>query len=177
MGESNSRSAENRMLILYTLNEVAYPLTYHDLSFILMDSLLMQFGDFNESARFLLDEGYLQKSEEGFLDITPEGIRMLSILEENPGSRKKKIINEYLREKGSEISGKNSVSSGVEAVGEGKYLLTLEGKEGRKTAIVIKMELPDKNMAEKMANRWRKDYGSVYESLLNSLSKDGLDHK
>ena len=168
--QSIKNDAENKILILYTLNVSSIPLTSYDLSIIILDNLLMNYFTFNQSLNDLVDGHYVEY-DENFVDITEQGKNMLKLFSGSLDSYKKLIIDNYMELNKKKVSMSNAVSTEVIALDTDKFQTMLILKEKNDELLRICIEVPSFKMAEAIKNNFQEDPYENYKQILNILMK------
>lgn len=166
--QSMKNDAENKILILYTLNITKTPLTKHDLSIIVLDNLLMNYFTFNQSIEDL-KEGKFIVYDDSYVDLTEQGKNMLKLFVNSLDNYKKMIIDKYMQLNREKVEENNSVHTNITALDIDKYEVNLNLLEKNNSLFDLKIIAPNNEIAQVMVENFEVNHVEVYRRILNLL--------
>ena len=178
--DNTTTLAENKVLILYTLNQVTNGLLEDGLYKIISSINNVNYFYFKEILTDLLDSklvGIFTKDdeEESVLRITSEGKNALSLtIDVLPGILKLKADNVF-KEKFSSIVDETSVITEFTPKNENDYTIKCKIVEKNDTIFEIRTFAGSREMSKKIVDNWNKNATKLYPKILNILLEDPQD--
>ena len=172
--DNTTTLAENKVLILYTLNQVTNGLLEDGLYKIISSINNVNYFYFKEVLTDLLDSklvGIFTKDdeEESVLKITSEGENALSLtIDVLPGILKLKADN-ILKEKVSSIVDETSVITEFTPKNENDYTIKCKIVEKNDTIFEIRTFAGSRERAKKIVDNWNKNASKLYPKILDIL--------
>lgn len=176
--QGNKNNAENKILILYALANARYALTKHDLSIIMMDNLLMNYYNFQESVYGLRDGRFIIVDRDGpdeYVEITESGRTMLKLFSPNLDVHKRSMIDVYMEEMKNELIEKNTIHASYQLVDAGRYMVEIYAKEGRRMIFNLAIEVSELDDAVYICENWKRNPEIIYYQFLNLLNARGAE--
>lgn len=102
-------------------------------------------------------------------DITEKGLETLSLMNERITPAMKEDIRLFFGESGIEMEEQNSVTSDYFKSSGGGYLVTCRVFRDNQTIIDLSLHAASEDMARTISTNWKRDYESVYASLMDIL--------
>lgn len=160
--------AENKLLILHTLQNTKFPLTKYDLSMIMLDNLLMTYFTFNESINDLLESKFVSYDKE-FVDLTEQGRNVLKLFSDSIDEYKKGIIESYIKKIRNDVIENNSIVANYKAIDTNKFELLFEIKEKNEVIFSSKLVVPEEEMAKSFVENFKKNHNEVYRRFFTII--------
>ena len=145
-------------------------------------SLSMDYLDFTRVLEEVTASGLLciaAREEESLLDaqdrevercdLTGKGRRTLAALENQIPVSTRRFLAAHLDERLSQRRAADTLSSVVEATGDGRYRLTCRQLDGEDGSFSFTIVFPTEAMARKAGISWREKPASVFSALIESL--------
>lgn len=177
MGEyyNNNSLAENKVLILYTLNVINREITDSDLLKIIAEINNINYFYFRDILEDLVKSklvGTYTKEEQLVYEITPEGKNSLELtMDVLPGIVKLKADN-LLKNKLITIADEEAVSAEYIPENEKDYTVKCKIVENNKTVFEVKTFAGSNEQAKKIADNWRKNAKTIYPKIINLLNNE-----
>ncbi len=175
MGEiyNNNSLAENKVLILYTLNTINREITDTDLFKIISAINNINYFYFRDILEDLVDSklvGTYTKDDKKVYEITPEGKKSLELtIDVLPGIVKLKADNLFEKELMT-IADEESISAEYIPESETDYTVKCKIVENNKTVFEVKTFAGSNEQAKKIADNWRKNANEIYPKILSLLN-------
>lgn len=171
--------AENKVLILYILNQIPTGIIEDGLYKIISSTNNVNYFYFKEVLSDLLDSKlvgiFTKEEEESVLRITSEGINALSLtLDVLPGILKLKADNAFKKEFPS-ITEETSITSEFIPKNENDYTVKCKIVENNETIFEIKTFAGSRDRAKKIVDNWNKNASTIYPKILDILLEDKKD--
>ena len=174
MGEIyNNGLAENKVLILYTLNKINREITDTDLLKIISNINNINYFYFRDILEDLVGSkliGTYTKDDIKVYEITPEGKNSLELtIDVLPGLMKLKSDN-VLKEKLISIADEESISAEFLPENEKDYTVKCKITENNKTVFEVQTFAGSNDQAKKIADNWRKNAREIYPKIIELLN-------
>ena len=175
--DNTTALAENKVLILYTLNQVPNGMSESGLYKIISSINNVNYFYFKEVLTDLLDSklvGILTKDDEdnSVLKITEEGITALDLtIDVLPGLLKLKADNVFAKEFSS-INNETSVTAEFIPHDENDYIIKCKIMEKNETIFEVRTFAGSRERAKKIVDNWNKNASKIYPKMLDMLLED-----
>ncbi len=172
----NSNSlAENKVLILYTLNTINREITDTDLFKIISTINNINYFYFRDILVDLVDSklvGTYTKEEQNVYEITSEGKNSLELtIDMLPGIIKLKADNIFKQQLVT-IADEESVSAEFIPESENDYTVKCKIVENNKTIFEIRTFAGSNEQAKKISDNWRKNAKQIYPQVISLLNNE-----
>ena len=171
----NNSLAENKVLILYTLNTINREITDADLFKIISAINNINYFYFRDILVDLVESklvGTYTKEEQNVYEITPEGKNSLELtIDILPGLLKLKADNVF-KKQFITIADEESISAEFIPENENDYTVKCKIVENNKTIFEIKTFAGTNIQAKKIADNWRKNAKNIYPQIMGLLNNE-----
>lgn len=170
---TNNSLAENKVLILYTLNTINREITDTDLLKIISSINNINYFYFRDILVDLVDSklvGTYTKEEQNVYEITPEGKNSLELtIDMLPGIIKLRADNVF-KEQLTSIADEEEVSAEYIPENEKDYTVKCKIVENNKTVFEVRTFAGSNEQAKRIADNWRKNANEIYPKIINLLN-------
>ena len=170
----NNSLAENKVLILYTINTITRKLTSNDLFKIILEINDINYFYFSDILGDLVNSKLIityTKEDREFVEITKEGKKSLDLtLDVLPGIVKLKADNIFKKELDN-IAEEKSISAEYIPENEKDYTVKCKIVENNKTVFEIKTFAGSNEQAKNIAENWKNNATSIYPKIMDLLNK------
>lgn len=169
--------AENKVLILYILNQIQNGIIEDGLFNIISSINNVNYFYFKEVLTDLLDSKLVGKftkeeEEDSVLKITSEGTNALSLtIDVLPGILKLKADNVF-KEKFSLIADETSIIAEYTPKSENDYIIKCKIIEKNETIFEVKTFAGSRDRAKVIVDNWNKNASKIYPKILDLLLED-----
>ncbi len=173
--ESNRELAENKLILLYIINNVEAPVSNLLITKIILENKLMNYIFLQQYLDELCDGKFLEKTE---LDdkisyrISSAGKQGLDYFISLIPAGTKSRIDEALSDYKKRIKNETSVIADFVAVNENEYILNLKIFEGSFTYIDLKLTVGSRNDARKICNNWSANSEKLYKKIMEIITEE-----
>lgn len=161
-----------RLIVLYMLNQVSFPLTKAQLGDFILEKEYTNFltlqqviAELNEN-RLIASKSIRNRTH---LSITEDGQETLSYFENRINEEIKSDIIKYLRDNELELRNEVSILSDYYKATNGEYEAHLVAKDKDIELVHIKMTVPDEKIAETICDNWQSKNQEIYKQLTGQL--------
>ena len=162
-----------KMIILYMLKKVTFPLSNSQITNFLLDHEYTTYFHIQQTIHDLMDTHLILERKQGnsiCYEITPEGQKTLSYFEKNMSDSIRLEVDSYILEKGYEMRNENSITAEYYRTPEQEYTVQLGVLEKNAPLIQLKITVPTEEMAKNLCHKWPKRSQEIYASVMTSLS-------
>lgn len=164
-----------KLMILYMLDKVNFPITNSQLSKFFLDKEYTSYFTL-QSVLNELDEANLidsrQVGNSTHYEITDDGKEALKFFASDISSAAVADINDYLEENKFSIRKEAGVIAEYFPVDDLSFMVHCSAREGKTTLFAIDISVPDEKLAKDMCSNWRDASQKIYSFLLAELLKD-----
>ena len=161
-----------KLIVLYMLNRVSFPLTTAQISDFILDRDYTNFLTLQQVINELTDAGLIAGQtirNRTHLDITDEGRETLQFFENRISDAIKADANEYLRKNEFTLRNEVSVIGDYYKSTSGEYEAHLVAKDRGINLIDITLSVPIEEMAASICDNWQKKNQDIYKYLIEQL--------
>lgn len=161
-----------KLIILYMLNKVNFPLTNAQVSNFLLEREYTNFLTLQQAVSELSEAGLLRTSSIGnrtHLIITGEGRSTLSYFEKQISTTIIKEINEYFKENELELRNEVSILADYYKATSGEYEAHLVAMEKETKLVDITLSVPSEDSASAICDNWQLYNQDIYQFLIKKL--------
>lgn len=180
--DNTTTLAENKVLILYTLNKIPDGILNDGLYKIIASINDVNYFYFKEVLTDLMDSKLVgiftkDEEEESVLKITSEGKNALSLtIDVLPGILKLKADNVF-KEEFASIASETSVVAEFIPRSEDDYIIKCRVIEKNETIFEVKTFAGSRERAKKIVDNWNKNASKIYPKVLDLLLEDDNEEK
>lgn len=161
-----------KLMNLYMLKQVNFPLTNNQLSNFFLDHEYTTYFTLQQALNELLDAGLIRKESihnSSRYEITKEGEDTLSFFGKKISPAIISDIDEYLKENRFRLRNEVGVISDYYKSTSQDYIVHCEVREGKTPLIELNLSVPDKEQAETMCSQWKERSQDIYSYVMKKL--------
>lgn len=161
-----------KLIVLYMLNRVTFPLTTAQISDFILEKEYTNFLTLQQviteltEAEMVSSKSILNRTH---LGITPEGQNTLRYFENRIGDAIKQDIENYFKEKEFTLRNETAVQADYYKSTSGEYEARLIAKDRGIDLINIILSVPTEELASSICNNWQKKNQAIYQQLIQEL--------
>lgn len=162
----------NKLLVLYMLNRVSFPLTQAQIYDFLLERNYVNFMNLQRAITELVDTGFVtaqSRHNRTYLTITAEGQETLSFFKNRIDTSFKQEIDEFFNLNEFKLRNETSVFADYNKVFSGEYEVHLTAKEKDVTVVAVTLSVPNEDTAEIVCSNWQKKNQDIYQYLTGQL--------
>lgn len=171
----NETLAENKVLILYILNQVHKPITNDNLYKLVLSAIDMNYFYFQQFLLDLISADFIvsyQKEDQTVYELTSHGKTTLDLtLDILPGIIKLKA-DTNLKTILDNIENEHSIIAEFTPRSEDHYTVNCKIMENNETVFEIKTFAGSRDEAKKIVDNWKNNAEIIYPNLLDILTKN-----
>lgn len=161
-----------KLIVLYMLNRVSFPLTTAQISDFILDKDYTNFLTLQQIINELTETGMISAQtirNRTHLAVTDEGRETLQYFENRISDTIKNEINEYLRKNEFTLRNEVSVLADYYKSTSGEYEARLIAKDRGVNLVDITLSVPMEEMASSICDNWQKKNQAIYKYLIEQL--------
>ncbi len=163
---------EIKFLILYIAARVIEPVPFDTVWDLTLCDDAIDYFDFSECLRDLVDTGHLTLSEDGLYAITEKGLRNSKICESSLAYSVRLRCDKNLEAWNRKLRRKNQVKASYAPRPNGTYTVKLDLEDDMGELLHLRLMAPREDMAKAMADRFQKSPERLYSAILGLLLQD-----
>lgn len=161
-----------KFLILYIAARVVEPIPFSTMLDLSMCDDAIDYFDFSECLKELVDTGHLTLSESGLYAITEKGLRNSKICETSLAYSVRLRCDKNVEAWNRKLRRKNQVKSDYEQRSNGTYTVKLALEDDMGELLALRLMVPREDMAKAITTRFQETPEKLYGSLLTLLLQD-----
>ena len=168
----SSPLAVYKLIILYLLDKTSGEIAMDRLSSFLLEKGYVNFVSLMETYAQIEETGLVRSRLSGdrcFYEITAEGRQTLKMFSGQIGRDIRKQADEFLAGEGAVLRNEQAVRADYIPAEGGMYNVILRVLEGNASVIEIRLQVPDKSLAEEICRKWPEKNEKIYNSLIENL--------
>lgn len=161
-----------KLIILYMLNKVDFPLTTSQISEFILDEGYTTYFKLQEALAELAQSDLIRKEathNRTLYHLTETGAETIHFFNKNLPPAIRRDIDEYLKAKQFDLKEEVSVKSDYYLGRDHEYEVRCRIEENGSNLIDLKLTVPTAQEAEAIANRWNAKSQEIYTLLLSKL--------
>lgn len=161
-----------KLMILYMLKQVNFPLTNSQLSDFFLDHEYTTYFTLQQALNELLESGLIRMEtlhNSSRYEITKEGEDTLGFFGKKVSPAIIEDIDEYLKENRFRLRNEVGVVADYFKSTNQDYTVHCEVREGKSILIDLNIAVPDKEQAESMCSQWREKSQTIYAFVMKTL--------
>ncbi len=161
-----------KLIVLYMLNRVAFPMTAAQVSDFILEREYTNFLTLQQVINELADAGLISSEtirNRTHLTITDEGRETLNFFQNRISEAIKQEINAYFRENEYALRNEISVLGNYYKSTSGEYEAHLIAKDRDISLVDITISVPDEGTAASICDNWQKKNQEIYRYLTQEL--------
>ena len=169
---TNSTLTLYKLIVLYMLNKVDFPLSKAQISDFILGKEYTNFLTLQEVLNDLVDAGFAESKtmrNRTLLTITQEGQNTLSYFENRINPEIIEDINEYFINNNMQIKNELAVQAQYYKNTAGEYTAELVVKDKNVNLLSLSLSVPTEDIASSICANWQKKNESIYQYLTKEL--------
>jgi len=161
-----------KLIILYMLSRVDFPLTTSQISEFALNKEYMTYFRLTQSLSELAETGLVLEEvthSRTFYHLTEEGNETIHFFKKDISPEIRADIDAFLKQKKYDLKNEISVKSDYQRTSEGDYLVCCQVIEHKTPLIELRITAPDKTEAETISNNWQKKNQEIYAKIMGEL--------
>lgn len=161
-----------KLMVLYMLDGVSFPLTNTQLAEFFLDTEYTTYFTLQRVINELEESGFINSSQIGnstHYDITDDGRATLRFFKNEISSEITSDIDQYLKDNKFRMRSEVNILSDYYRPENGDYVVRCRIRDGRSELLSIDISVPDEKSAETISANWKEKAQPIYQSLMQKL--------
>lgn len=161
-----------KLIILYMLSKVDYPLTNSQISEFILDREYTNYFHLQQSLSEMIESNLLKKEtirNTSYYRITSTGNSTLDFFVNEIPTEIREEINAFLKENGCQLREEVSALADYYKSTVGEYAVRLQLKERHTQLIDMTVTVPTEAAAQAMCSKWASKCHDIYAQLMETL--------
>lgn len=167
--------AENKLLILYIINEIKLPISNLQLTEIVLENNFLNYFNLQQYLLELNSSDFIktiEKDDKIRLCITSKGKKVLNMFFNRISKNKIERINIYLEKHMDNIKKQITITADYTIEKGNNFIVTLGAHENESILIEINLMVPSNKQARDLCVRWKENSSQLYDTIIKSLIDD-----
>ena len=163
-----------KLMILYMLDHVNFPLTNSQLTDFFLDHEYTTYFTLQQALNELKEAGLIRMESthnSSRYEITKEGEDTLEFFGKNISPAIIDDMDQYLKENRFRIRNEAGIISDFYKSTNQDYIVHCEVREGKTVLLDLSISVPDRDQAETMASHWKERSQDIYAYVMKTLMK------
>lgn len=163
---------ENKLIIMYALNQFKTPLTKDQITQIILENIQISYFDIQFLVESLKTDEFIEEiSDAGnyYYAISTTGKSTLQLFESRIPSFIKEIIGMFISQNKDKLLKQVKCQSSYNKQGDEEFIVNLKLCENDVVLIDLKLNVVNKNQADLMCANWDKNGDKIYSQIIDTL--------
>jgi len=173
MFEDTLELAENKLLLLYMMNKIKFPISNTQITEIVLENNLINYFTLQQYISELITSNFIKYTNVGGsnrLIISEKGIKVLELFGARISDKKSEIVDDYIKEHLEKIKKEVTVSADYTIDHKDNYIVNLKATENETILIHIKLNVASNKQARDLCAKWKSNCSELYNSIINILT-------
>jgi len=174
MFDSTLELAENKLLLLYIVNRLDFPVSNAQITELILENNLMNYFTLQQYIDELTSSGFLiYKDMDGSkrLSITEKGKNVLELFLDRISPAKYKKAEGYITDHWEIIKKELTVSADYTIEGKNNFIVSLKATEKDRLLMDIKFNVASNQQARELCTRWKDHCPELYAKIAGILTE------
>ncbi|MBI6073001.1 DUF4364 family protein [Clostridium perfringens] len=176
MYDSTLELAENKLLLLYIIKSIKYPISNTQLTDIVLENSFINYFMLQQYVSELISSEFLeyktQDDDKEIIVLTEKGDNVLFFFKDRISPNKLKLIDEYVRKHVEKIKKELSISADYTVGEDSSFIVNLKAIENNTILIDLNVSVPSKTEAKAICNKWENNSSDIYNKIIHALIED-----
>ena len=171
MYDSTLELAENKLLLLYIIKSIKYPISNTQLTDIVLENSFINYFMLQQYVSELISSEFLeyktQDDDKEIIVLTEKGDKVLFFFKDRISPNKLKLIDEYVRKHVEKIKKELSISADYTVGEDSSFIVNLKAIENNTILIDLNVSVPSKTEAKAICNKWENNSSDIYNKIIH----------
>lgn len=175
MHENTLELAENKLLLLYIIKSIKYPISNTQLTEIVLENSFINYFLLQQYISELIASEFLKYEENDtkkLLHLTDKGDKVLYFFKDRISPQKVNLIDDYISERIDIIKKELTITSDYTPDNNNTFLVNLKAVEYNTLLIDLKVNVASKKQAIALCAKWKENPSDIYNKIFQILIND-----
>jgi hypothetical protein len=174
MFDDKSKSAVNKLIVLYILEKIEFPLTNTQITNIVLENNIINYFSLQESI-VELEQSDLVKLERNGQKVTFQpsdiGLKTLTMFQTKIPKSVRTTLAEYISKNKEQIKKDSEIQADFVKKNDHEYIVNLKAIENDIVLIDLKLSVVSAKQAKLICEKWKSSSGRIYGQIMDTLIK------
>lgn len=174
MFDDKSKSAVNKLIVLYILEQIEFPVTNTQITNIVLENNIINYFSLQESI-VELEQSDLVKMEENnqkvTFQLTEIGLKTLNMFQTKIPKSARTTLSDYISKNKDQIKKDSEIQADFSKKNEHEYIVNLKAIENDIVLIDLKLSVVSAKQAKFICEKWKSSSGKIYGQIMDTLIK------
>lgn len=164
--------AENKLLLLYILQKIKFPIFNSQLTEIVLENNFMNYFTFQQYISELLSSNFLifiDENSKQRIKLTEKGIKVLELFSSRISSDKIEKADKYIKNKITTIKKDVTITADYTIDNGNSYIVNLKASENSITLMEINVNMASNKQARDLCAKWKENSTQLYNDIIKIL--------
>lgn len=161
-----------KLIILYMLDKVDFPLTNSQISEFILDEGYTTYFKLQQTLAELAESGFVREEathSRTFYHLTEEGAQTIRYFKNDISTAIQSDIDSFLQDKRYELKNESSIKSDYYRIPSGEYAVSCKIIENQAPMIELTVTVPSEDEAATVSNNWKNKNQEIYALIMQHL--------
>ncbi|MDR5659390.1 DUF4364 family protein [Serpentinicella sp. ANB-PHB4] len=171
---TSEQLAENKLVLLYILNEINMPVTNGQITEFILENDFMNYFMLQQYISELKEVGFVEVTEKDqleYITLTKKGINTLDFFINRIPKNTINAINELVKSKKIEIIQSAQITADYKKLDNNECLVHLAVIEKDMPIMELTLNVPNVNQAKEICSNWKNHSEDIYSNIIHLLIK------
>ncbi|WP_026884474.1 DUF4364 family protein [Clostridium akagii] len=167
--------AENKLLLLYILEQIKLPISKNQFTEIVLENNLINYFTLQQYISELISADFTEYNEvdgKHRLTVTSKGHRVLSMFTNRLSQNKLDIVDSYIKENMNTIRQQIDITADYTIANNNSFTVNLKAIENDLALIDLKLNVVSNKQARDICARWKNNSSELYTKIIKMLIDD-----
>ncbi|MCL2571068.1 MAG: DUF4364 family protein [Defluviitaleaceae bacterium] len=172
------KNAENKLLLLYLINRMEFPMSRAQVTDFVQDVDFMDYYTLQQTLAVLVEDGHLDATEENALDnsttryvVTGEGQTALEYFEKHIPWSRRQAIDSYIKENRGKIrKDYENTATYFPNMENDEFLVKCGVYEDKRALLELVVSVDTREQAKLIQSNWRANASGLYQQIIEALT-------
>ena len=172
MYDNSLELAENKLLLLYILKNIRYPISNSQLTDIVLENNLINYFLLQQYLSQLISSEFLkyeESNEKQLICMTEKGEKVLSFFQDRISEKKIKLIDEYIKNCISNIKKELTITADYIPENNDTFIVKLKAVENETLLLDLRVSVGSKKQAISLCAKWKENPSDIYTKIISAL--------
>ncbi|QAA31957.1 DUF4364 family protein [Clostridium manihotivorum] len=175
MNDNTLELAENKLLLLYIIKSIKYPISNAQLTEIVLENSFINYFFLQQYITELISSGFIKyeaSNDKKLLYITDTGNKVLTLFKDRISPQRLSLIDDYLKSSIEKIKRELTISADYTPDQNNTFIVNLRAVEDDSLLMDLKISVASKKQAIALCSKWKENPSLIYNNIINILIEE-----
>lgn len=171
--ENTEKIAENKIILLYIMNQFEIPLTESQLTHFILEKEFMNYFSFKQHLSELVDSKmieYNSSQKYNYYLLSQRGKRTLEMFKKLITDEMKEVLSKEIQIKKKQYMTDSQIITNYVKIGEYEYIVYLMAIEKGTPLIDLRLNVASTQQAEKICKNWKSNASIYFKNIIDMIT-------